>query len=126
MKLLATVRALTGFGDAAGGTDHWWGQRVSGVMLVLLGVWFIVSLVLLPDMQHDTIVDFAGGTSNGILLSLLCLVVAFHSYLGVQVVIEDYVHAAGLHNFSIIASRLVHLVVVIAAVYSIVRLGTGT
>jgi len=125
MRLLATIRALTGLGDAAGGTDHWWGQRISGVMLVFLGLWFVGSMVLLPSMEYDVVVEFVGVTANGVLLSLLCLVTAFHSHLGVQVVIEDYVHADGLHIFSIAASRLAHVVAAIVAVYAIVQIGTG-
>jgi len=125
VRLLTTIRALTGFGDAAGGTDHWWGQRITGVMLVLLGVWFVASLVLLPSLQYDAVVVFVGDTANGILLSLLCLVAAFHSYLGVQVVIEDYVHAAGLHTLAIALARLAHAVLAAASLYAIFAMGPG-
>jgi len=125
MRLLTTVRALTGFGDAAGGTDHWWGQRITGVMLVLLGAWFVVSLVLLPSLQHGDVVEFASRTTNGVLLSLLCIAAAFHSYLGVQVVIEDYVHAAGLHKLAIVLSRLMHVVLAAMALYAIFAMGAG-
>ena len=125
MRLLTTIRALTGFGDAAGGTDHWWGQRITGVMLVLLGAWFVASLVLLPSVGHSDVVNFISGMTNSILLSLLCLVATFHSYLGVQVVIEDYVHASGLHKLAIAISRLTHLVLAVAALYAIVVMGAG-
>ena len=47
MSLSASVRALVGLGDAEGGTDHFWGQRVSAVALLLLGLWFVVQLATL-------------------------------------------------------------------------------
>jgi len=125
MKLVASLRALTGLGDAAGGTDHWWGQRITGVALVLLGLWFAASLVVLPNLEHHIVVEFIGTPLNRVLLSMLCPAAAYHSYLGVQVVIEDYVHAAGIHRASMIASRIGHLVVATVAVYAILEIGGG-
>ena len=123
MKLVASLRALTGLGDTAGGTDHWWGQRITGVALVVLGLWFAASLVILPGLEHHIVVEFIGTPLNRVLLSMLCLAAAYHSYLGVQVVIEDYVHAAGIHRASMIASRIGHLVVATVAVYAILEIG---
>jgi len=123
MKLVASLRALTGLGDAAGGTDHWWGQRITGVALVVLGLWFAASLVILPGLEHHIVVEFIGTPLNRVLLSMLCLAAAYHSYLGVQVVIEDYVHAAGIHRASMIVSRIGHLVVATVAVYAILEIG---
>ncbi len=125
MKLVASLRALTGFGDATGGTDHWWGQRITGVALVVLGFWFAASLVVLPSLEHHIVVEFISTPLNRVLVSMLCLAAAYHSYLGVQVVIEDYVHAAGLNRASMIVSRIGHLVVAAVAVYAILEIGGG-
>ena len=68
---------------------------------------------------------FISGPVNPVLLILLCVTVAYHSYLGVQVVIEDYVHAHGLKVASLILSRFAHVVVAVASVYSILSIGFG-
>ena len=125
MKLVASLRALIGLGDAAGGTDHWWGQRITGVALVMLGLWFAASVVALPGLEHYMVVEFTSRPLNTVLLSMLCLVAAYHSHLGVQVVIDDYVHVASLNKVSMIVSRIGHLVVAAVAVYAIFEIGTG-
>ena len=98
---------------------------MSGVALVLLGLWFVVSLLALPSLEHYTVVEFIGRPINTVLLALLCLTVAYHSYLGVQVVIEDYVHSHGLKITSLVLSRFVHVFVAVVSIYAILRIGLG-
>jgi succinate dehydrogenase / fumarate reductase membrane anchor subunit len=125
MSLRAPLGRVLGLGTAKDGTDHWWGQRVSGVALLILGLWFVGSLVGLPSMDHDVVIAFIGGPLNTVLLSLLCLTVAYHSYLGVQVVIEDYVHAHGVKIVSLVLSRFAHVLVAVMAIYAILMIGLG-
>ena len=126
MKPVASMRALLGLGDAEGGTDHWWGQRISGIALVLLGLWFVLSVLSLPSLEYHIVVEFVGRSLNNVLLSLLCLAAAYHSNLGVQVVIEDYVHAATLHKAAIVFCRIAHLLLAVVAVFAVIRIGNGT
>ena len=125
MSLREPLGRVLGLGTAKEGTDHWWGQRVSGVALVLLGLWFIASIIVSPSLEHGIVVEFIGQPFNSVLLSLLCLTAAYHSYLGVQVVIEDYVHAHGSKIASLILSRFAHLLVAVISVYAILRIGLG-
>ena len=125
MSLRAPLGRVLGLGTAKDGTDHWWGQRVSGVALVLLGLWFVASLVALPTLEHFAVIDFIGRPINTVLLALLSLTVAYHSYLGVQVVIEDYVHGHGLKIVSLVLSRFVHVFVAVLSIYAILRIGLG-
>jgi len=126
MKPIASIRALFGLGDAEGGTDHWWGQRISGIALVLLGLWFVMSLVALPSLEYYIVVEFVGRSLNNVLLSLLCLAAAYHSNLGVQVVIEDYVHGVTLNKASLVISRIAHLLVALITVYAVIRIANAT
>ena len=125
MSLRAPLGRVLGLGSAKDGTDHWWGQRVTGVALVLLGLWFVASLVVLPSLQHDIVVEFIGRPLNSVMLSMLCLTAAYQSYLGVQVIIEDYVHAHGLKIVSLILSRFAHVFMAVISVYAILRIGPG-
>lgn len=125
MSLRAPLGRVLGLGTAKDGTDHWWGQRVSGVALVLLGLWFVASLVMLPSLEHYAVVDFIARPINTVLLALLCVTIAYHSYLGVQVVIEDYVHGHGLKIVSLVLSRFAHIFVAVVSIYAILRIGLG-
>jgi succinate dehydrogenase / fumarate reductase membrane anchor subunit len=125
MSLRAPLGRVLGLGTAKDGTDHWWGQRVSGVALVLLGLWFVALVVVSPSLEHDVVVEFIGRPLNSVLLSLLCLTAAYHSWLGVQVVIEDYVHAHGSKIVSLILSRFAHVFVAVISIYAILRIGSG-
>jgi succinate dehydrogenase / fumarate reductase membrane anchor subunit len=125
MSLRAPLGRVLGLGSAKDGTDHWWGQRVSGVALVLLGLWFVGSIEGLASLEHATVVAFIGSPLNTVLLSLLCLTVAYHSYLGIQVVIEDYVHSHGLKLGSLILSRFAHVFLAVISIYAILSIGLG-
>jgi succinate dehydrogenase / fumarate reductase membrane anchor subunit len=125
VSLRSPLGRVLGLGSAKGGTGHFWAQRVSGVALVVLGLWLAGSLSSLSLHDHAVVIAFIAAPLNTVLLLLLCLTAAYHSYLGVQVVIEDYVHAAGLKIVSLVVSRFVHIVVVAIAIYAILRIGLG-
>lgn len=125
MSLRSPLGRVLGLGTAKDGTEHWWGQRVSGLALAVLGLWFAWSLATLPGFRHGEAVAFIGQPLNALLLLLLTVTMAYHSYLGVQVVIEDYVHSHGLRIASLLLSRYAHVVLAAAAVFAILKLGIG-
>jgi len=126
MSLKTPLGRVLGLGSAKEGTDHWWGQRVSAVALLLLGSWFLYSLLGLQNFTYLEVIRFVGVPLNGVLLSVLAMTLAYHSYLGVQVVIEDYVHTPGTKVVSLLLSRFAHVFVAIAAVYAILVIGIGS
>ncbi|MEX0759702.1 MAG: succinate dehydrogenase, hydrophobic membrane anchor protein [Tistlia sp.] len=89
---LARVRHL---GSAHDGTGHWWAQRLSALALVPLVLWFAVSVVSLVGADHAAFAAWAGHPISGALLILLVGATFHHAALGLQVVIEDYVHHGG-------------------------------
>jgi len=105
------------------GTRHFVAQRVTAIILIFLGLWFAVSIIGIDLFAHGVVVAFVADPLNVFLLTLLTVTLAYHSYLGVQVVIEDYVHASGLKAASLIASRLAHVLIAIALTYSIFKIG---
>jgi len=125
MSLRSPLGRVLGLGSAKDGTDHWWAQRVSAVALLILGGWFGYSLIRLDSQTYLDVVRFIGQPLNAVLLALLSMTLAYHSYLGVQVVIEDYVHAPGTKVVSLLLSRFAHVFVAIAAVYAILVIGIG-
>ena len=125
MSLRTPLGRVLGLGTAKNGTDHFWAQRVSGVALLLLGIWFVFALLVNGQLAYADLIPFIRSPMNAVLLSMLSMVVAFHSYLGVQVVVEDYVHAPMLKIVSILVSKFAHVFVAITTVYSILSIGVG-
>lgn len=123
MSLRTPLGQVLGRGSAKDGTGHFFGQRISGVGLLLLGLWFTCSLATLPGFEHADALAFIGAPLNGVLLLLLVVTLAYHSHLGVQVVIEDYVHGHGLKLASLVISRFAHSFLAVAAIYAIIKIG---
>jgi succinate dehydrogenase / fumarate reductase membrane anchor subunit len=92
--------------------------------MVLLGLWFAVSLMGMDLARHGELVTWASGTFNTVMLVLLVSVAAYHSHLGTRVVIEDYsrgwTRVAGL-----VVVQFVHVVLAGAGIVAVLRLGSG-
>ena len=126
MSLRSPLGRVLGLGSARDGTSHWWGQRMSAIGLALLGSWFVVSLATMPGFGHADAAAFVGRPLNAVLLMLLSVAMAYHSWLGVQVVVEDYVHSHGLKLAALVTSRFAHIFLAVVALFAILRLGTGS
>ena len=123
MSLRTPLGRVLGLGTAKEGTEHFIAQRISAIASVFLGCWFLYAMFTIESMAYLEVTRFIAAPLNSVLLSLLCGTVAYHSYLGVQVVIEDYVHAHGLKLMSLIASRFAHVFLAIVSVYAVLRIG---
>lgn len=86
---LARVRHL---GSAKDGTHHWWLQRVTALALVPLLLWFVISVIGMLGADHRGMVDWVSNPVTAALLILLIIATFYHAVLGLQVVIEDYIH----------------------------------
>ena len=123
MSLRTPLGMVLGLGSAKDGTGHFWGQRVSGIGILILGLWFACSMLTMPGFGYEDAFAFIAAPFNSVMLLLLVVTIAYHSNLGIQVVIEDYVPAHGLKLASLIFSRFVHTFFAVAGVYAIIRIG---
>jgi len=112
-------------GSAKDGTGHWWAQRVTAVALVPLTLWFVLSLLMLPGLDYDTVREWASTPSTGFLASLLVAVMAYHSYLGTHVIVEDYVHSAGSKIIVLLLLRFAYVLSGGACIFAILRMAFG-
>jgi succinate dehydrogenase / fumarate reductase membrane anchor subunit len=87
-----------------------------------LTLWFVAALLGMEGYTHTAVVAWMAQPLNSILLILLVVVMLHHSQLGLQVVVEDYVHAGGWKVLILMLSRFAHVAAAVAAVYSIVVL----
>ena len=113
---------VRGLGSAKEGVHHWWMQRLTAIALVPLILWFVASLAGLAGAGHTETVEWLGSPLVAIAMILMVVATFYHAALGVQVVIEDYVHHEGLKFFWLIAAKFIFLVFGIAAVFSLLKL----
>jgi succinate dehydrogenase / fumarate reductase membrane anchor subunit len=125
MSLRSPLGKVLGAGAAKQGVHHWWTQRVTSVALVPLSIWFVVSLLSLPALDHATVAAWMGQSSSALLLILLVLTAAWHSQLGVRVVVEDYVHGAGARTVLLVCLLFAHTLLAAAGVFAILRVAFG-
>ena len=116
---------VLGAGSAKAGTGHWMAQRVSAIALLILGSWFLFAIMRLDSYSHAAMLDWLARPLNGVMLLLLSVTLAWHSSLGVQVVLEDYVHGPFIKLVSLLCNRFVHAFVAIAAVVAILKIVLG-
>ena len=94
-----------GLGAAKSGTEHWWAERLTSLALVTLTLWFVVSALRLTGMPRSVVAHWAGHPVNTALLVATLLVTFHHLRLGLQVVIEDYIHNERARTVWIVALR---------------------
>ena len=121
MSLRSPLGRVLGRGAAKEGVRHWWHQRLTSLALVPLTVWFAVSLLALPSLSYPTLIAWMSQTWTALLLMLLVLVAAWHSQLGVRVVVEDYVHDAGARTLTLVLVGFAHVLLAAAGVFAVLR-----
>ena len=125
MSLRSPIGRVTGLGTAKEGVGHWWSQRVTSVALLLLGLWFVASLLRMPNFGHELVTTWIAMPLNAVLLLLLIGTLVYHSQLGVQVVVEDYVHHHGLKIATMLLLTFTHVVVAALAIFAVLRIAFG-
>ena len=125
MTLRSPLRRVLGLGSAQSGVHHWWAQRLTSVALVPLSIWFVVSLLALPSLGHATVVAWMGQSGTALLLVIFVLVAAWHSQLGVQVVVEDYVHGTGAKTLTLVLVGFAHVLIAAAGVFAVLKVAFG-
>ena len=125
MSLRSPLGRVLGLGSAKDGVRHWWSQRLTSIALVPLSVWFVVSLLALPSLDHATVVSWMAQGWTALLLTIFVLVASWHSQLGVRVVIEDYVHGPGTKTLTLVLVTFAHCLVAAAGVFAILKVSFG-
>ena len=126
MSLRSPLGRVLGLGSAKDGAHHWWMQRLSSVALTLLSLWFVAALLSLGRLDYSSLEAWMSRPVNASLLALTLVTVTYHSALGVQVVLEDYVsHKAG-KVVTLIANQFLHFALGAIGVFSILRVAFGS
>ena len=115
-----------GLGSARTGSHHWWLQRVTAIVLLPLTLWFVFSIISLVDHSRQQVVEWLSSPLSLSLMIAFILATFYHLNLGLQVVIEDYVHSRSLKTASLLAMKaacyLLSLLCIISALTCAIKL----
>ena len=116
---------VRGLGAGRTGVSHWWMQKVTAASNLALLVWFVASLLLLPGLDHRTVVIWAHQPIVAVPLLLLTLSVAYHFRLGATVMLEDYIHGEGTKVIAVTLLTFYVVAVAAAAAFAILKIAFG-
>jgi succinate dehydrogenase / fumarate reductase membrane anchor subunit len=116
------LKVVRGLGSAREGTGHWWSQRMTAIALAPLSLWFLWFVATLPGSDQTTVGTALGHPLNALLMLAFVVSLFYHAYLGLQVVIEDYVHPRALEITLLVLIRFGAVLAVLATTIAILRL----
>jgi len=122
MKFRTALYNVRGLGSAKSGTHHWWMQRVTAIALIPLMLWLAWSLARLSGLDYAAALAWVRSPTTSVLLISTLLALVYHAKLGLQVVIEDYVHAEGVKFISLIAIKFLCLLLALTGVLAVLRI----
>jgi succinate dehydrogenase / fumarate reductase membrane anchor subunit len=125
MTLRTPIARVRGLGAAKEGVQHWWAQRLTAIALVPLGVWFVATVVAMAGADHAAVSAWLGSPWVAALMLLLIFATFVHAYLGLQVVIEDYVHQGPVKWTALIAVRFLSILLGLVAALAVLKLALG-
>ena len=119
------IGRVRGLGSAKSGAHHWWLERLTSVSTLILFLWLLLSLLRLPQLDHGTVTEWLGSPLAAVPMLLLIVSTFWHLKLGLQVVIEDYVHEEGMKLFSITLLNFFAIGGGALAFFSVVKIAFG-
>ena len=125
MSMRSPMRNARGLGAAGDGTHHWIVQRISGVALIPLSLWFIFNAICLVKLSHGDVTEWISSPINTTLMVLLIASVFYHSQVGLQVVIEDYIPAKGPKVAMLLATQFINAFLAVAGILAVLKIAFG-
>jgi len=119
------IKRARGLGSAQSGVGHWWTQRVTAVALLVLGLWFLVSVLRIAHGGFDAAHALVARPFNAVLLIAFLVAMFWHAALGVQVVIEDYVHTRWKEVSLLVLVKFLAVLGALASVLAVLRIALG-
>ena len=112
-----------GLGSARTGSHHWWSQRLTAIALVPLTLWFIFSVIHLSGATRQTVDSWLSSPLTLGLMLALIIATFHHLQLGVQVVVEDYVHDERAKMGAVLAVRALCILLALVCIVSVLKIG---
>jgi succinate dehydrogenase / fumarate reductase membrane anchor subunit len=113
---------VLGLGSAKEGVEHWWMQRLTAIVMVPLAIWFAIAAIGLIGADRAAMIAWMHNPIAAMLMVLAIIAMLYHLALGLQVVIEDYVHREGWKLGAIIMVRVWCFLLVLRGILAVVKL----
>ena len=125
MSFQSDLGRVKGLGSSKSGTSHWWAQRVSALALIPLTLWFVYSAMKFIGMDLFAFRAWLNEPGSVLLLSLFLIALFYHMQLGLQVVIEDYVHGEKNKIFLLLSNKFAAALFAISSLVAIIQIAYG-
>jgi succinate dehydrogenase / fumarate reductase membrane anchor subunit len=125
VDLRSDLARVRGLGSAKDGVHHWWVQRLTAVALVPLGIWFVISAIKLAGLPLAAFRAWLNTGANVFLMILFVGTLFYHLKLGLQVVIEDYVHDEKAKVVSLALNTFGCILVGAYSIFSLLKVAFG-
>lgn len=125
MSLETPLHRVEGLGPAHSGSRHFWRQRVTAVALIPLAIWFSVSVLGLIGTNEASTLVYLTHPWNAILMASFVVILLYHMSLGLQDIIDDYVHSNGGKIFLLLVMRAAIIAVGAASLLALAKIAVG-
>ena len=118
------LHKVKGMGASHSGTGHFWRERVTAVALIPLSLWFAFTMLGLVGTNEVVVVQYLAEPWNWILMAAFAAVSIYHMYLGLQVVIDDYVHSMSVKLPLLLLIRFVSILILSTCLFSLIKIAS--
>ncbi|MBL4802795.1 MAG: succinate dehydrogenase, hydrophobic membrane anchor protein [Emcibacter sp.] len=122
MNLNTPISKVRGLGSAKSGTHHWWMQKIAAVALVPLTIWFVASIVQLTQADYFTVKAWMSSPVSAIAMLMYIVIGIYHLRLGLQAIVEDYIHAEGMKVFLQFSILFGCTIIMVASIFSVLKI----
>jgi len=126
MALQTPIGRARGLGAARTGTRHWMAERLTAIANLLLVLWFVFSAMALSGSDYVQVRAWLASPVTATLMVLLIVSTFYHARLGLQVVVEDYVHHEGAKLAALTALTLVVVALAVACIVAVLKVSIGS
>lgn len=125
MRLRTPLAQARGLGSAGEGIHHWWAQRLTALALIPLSLWLVASIIAITGADYATAVQWVQSPTVAVLLLLFIAVAFYHAQLGMQVVLEDYIHVGWAKVAAIVLAKFLLVALAFVAGFAVLRVALG-
>jgi succinate dehydrogenase / fumarate reductase membrane anchor subunit len=119
------LKQARNWGSSKAGVGHWWVQRLTAAALIVLGLWFVATVLIMLGADYATARHALAEPWNMVLMILFVAIGFWHGQLGLQVIIEDYVHTRWLEMTLIVIVKFIAVLLSLACALAVLRVGFG-